>query len=400
MERAGLNDAMHWIVYLALVVAAAPLYIDAGLEIFEATCESTAALFGATLGITLLAVAASWCTNDLQMSYWKRTTIRALIAIPLLSVAICMGRIGLFWTWTSFSLLLPCTLLFLVSTSTATTEKLSCKSVALVGGSFIILSAIAPNVIGRSLGTIGTLFALLGAWLLVLGVILRSSYKRWIATSCAISLCLTLAFSRTHDVRLLEDPKLLAHSSTPLCPKLISVGGIASLEETLDCWLANHPAPDGQATVVLVATAGGGARAAEWTADVLARLDHAISNFSDHVLAISSVAGGSVGAATYVASTREREAGRKCRGVLEISDIQPCVRHALKGHALAALIASWLSSDVITSVVGPTSWFLPDRQTALEKGWEDAWTKTYDDHLIGESFGFFFLMRPWPALYI
>ena len=52
--------------------------------------------------------------------------------------------------------------------------------------------------------------------------------------------------------------------------------------------------------IVFVATAGGGSRAAYWTATVLGTLeDKTRREFSDHLFAISGVSGGSLGAAIF-----------------------------------------------------------------------------------------------------
>lgn len=52
--------------------------------------------------------------------------------------------------------------------------------------------------------------------------------------------------------------------------------------------------------LVIVATAGGASRAAYWTGTVLAALQEGAPKFTDHLFAISSVSGGSLGAAAFV----------------------------------------------------------------------------------------------------
>lgn len=56
--------------------------------------------------------------------------------------------------------------------------------------------------------------------------------------------------------------------------------------------------------VVIVASAGGGIRAAYWTSYVLARLEDARPGFSRHVLAMSGVSGGSVGISAFAADVK------------------------------------------------------------------------------------------------
>ena len=70
----------------------------------------------------------------------------------------------------------------------------------------------------------------------------------------------------------------------------------------------------------IVATEGGGIRAAYWTATVLGTIQDADSSFADHVLAISGVSGGSLGAAVFdglvVLRRRRREFAKRGQAIL------------------------------------------------------------------------------------
>jgi hypothetical protein len=122
---------------------------------------------------------------------------------------------------------------------------------------------------------------------------------------------------------------------------------------------ANKPVP-----MIVIATAGGGIRAAYWTATVLERLEadfrrrgQALENL---LFGISGVSGGSVGAMDYVAALHARAAKDR---PYEPTDF-------LKSDFLAAPIASLVFVD------GPSN-FLPDlgqtdRGTALEHVFEKA----------------------------
>ena len=77
-----------------------------------------------------------------------------------------------------------------------------------------------------------------------------------------------------------------------------------TVDKTFDEWLKTlHAKYPGETTppVYVVATEGGGIRAAYWTAAVLTALQDAAPPFADHVFAISSVSGGSVGATVFTA---------------------------------------------------------------------------------------------------
>ena len=88
--------------------------------------------------------------------------------------------------------------------------------------------------------------------------------------------------------------------------------------------------------IVLVAAAGGGLRAAYWTALALAKLQDEDSTFGRDVVAISGVSGGSLGAALFVALRKDAGAqGGNLRGC---------------GPALRASSASLVSSDTVAAL--------------------------------------------------
>ena len=118
--------------------------------------------------------------------------------------------------------------------------------------------------------------------------------------------------------------------------------------------------------MLVIATAGGGIRAAFWTATILERLEADLQEKKDAplqnlIFAISGVSGGSVGAMNYVAALHAREVfGKK--------DAKPT--EFLHSDFLAPAIASMIFVDTPSN-------FLPDlgqidRGTALERSFENA----------------------------
>ena len=115
---------------------------------------------------------------------------------------------------------------------------------------------------------------------------------------------------------------------------------------------------DASIPLIIVATAGGGSRAAYWTATVLGNIQDQEPRFADHIFAISGVSGGSLGAATFVS-------------LLD------------KAPALARYGQDFLAPDFMKSLAG--SFFFPDlvqrfaplgfpdRAKAIEKAWEHHW---------------------------
>ncbi len=162
------------------------------------------------------------------------------------------------------------------------------------------------------------------------------------------------------------------------------------------------PGPDGKYPVILVATEGGGIRAAYWTAAVLTSLTDTLPTFADHTFAISAVSGGALGATVYDALLIRRN---ETLANLEETDYTPQAgeqyslrfraRQMLSQDSLAPTLAAMTQPDLLQRFIPAP--ILPDRARALEGGWEHAWRTTIqrrskedDDTFAG---GFLALMK-------
>ena len=135
----------------------------------------------------------------------------------------------------------------------------------------------------------------------------------------------------------------------------------------------------GRLPVFVVATEGGGIRAAYWTTTVLTHLQDSIRNnggptFADHCFAISGVSGGSLGAIVFDA-LRSEEIDRGGNGF----KLHPRAQAMLgeKSDALTPTLAVMLQPDLVQR-------FLPfrlfrDRAQALERSWEFWWRQAVGD---------------------
>lgn len=138
------------------------------------------------------------------------------------------------------------------------------------------------------------------------------------------------------------------------------------------------PGPDGKYPVFLVATEGGGIRAAYWTAAVLTSLTDTVPQFSDHLFAISSVSGGSLGTAVYEALLVRRGDYKVNLDEVDYTpqageqySLRLAARQILSEDSLAPTLAAMTQPDFAQRFI-PYA-FLPDRARALEGGWERAW---------------------------
>ncbi|HEX8618278.1 MAG TPA: hypothetical protein VF911_11890, partial [Thermoanaerobaculia bacterium] len=191
-----------------------------------------------------------------------------------------------------------------------------------------------------------------------------------------------------------------------------------SVASAFDRWFErlqsqSQPGADGKYPVMLVATEGGGIRAAYWTAAVLTSLTDTVPTFAEHTFAISGVSGGALGSTVYGALLVRRG---DFHIALEELDYTPQIgeHHSLRlaasqmlSHdALAPTLAAMMQPDLVQRFV-PFP-ILPDRARALEGGWERAWRTTIarpdgtpDDLFAG---GFLEMMRGkedrLPALFL
>jgi hypothetical protein len=137
-------------------------------------------------------------------------------------------------------------------------------------------------------------------------------------------------------------------------------------------WRQRNP-PD--APLVLVATAGGGLRAAYWTATVLGTLRDTYPSFGKTLFAISGVSGGSVGASVYAALSAHGKAS--CGG--QGPALTPCLQRLLGQDLLGPTIAGFLFTDVFQSFIPTGIVRLPDRAHALEMALATGWAANFTD---------------------
>jgi predicted chitinase len=146
--------------------------------------------------------------------------------------------------------------------------------------------------------------------------------------------------------------------------------------------------------VFIVAAQGGGAYAAYNSATFLARMQDLCSTFRHHLFAISSVSGGSVGAATFAAALDAEDSAGRTVGLEQINSGEPCPQvtkflakekavedlgrvGVLEQHTDAILRADFLSPLVAAALFPDfTQTFIPfsvpafDRARSLEYAFE------------------------------
>lgn len=196
-----------------------------------------------------------------------------------------------------------------------------------------------------------------------------------VITLIFIYLALVSGFTDNHEVRALKDP----------------AQRIPSLDAAYERWktqiaqdATQQNADIADAPLVLVATAGGGLRAAYWTALALGQLEQAAPEFHRNVFAISGVSGGSVGAMFYIAALDV--ASKQQNKVLATDKLYDTIGQDFLGPVTASMLYGDLAQRFLPAF---GSFAVPDRATALERGWEQKFHDQFDDDTMARAFSSF-----------
>ena len=229
---------------------------------------------------------------------------------------------------------------------------------------FFFCAWLAPHAVAPRVGTIAILLIAAAAWCTAgsVAVFADGRYGLPVLPLACAALVLFSPLNDNHELR--------------------GSDAVAAKRDTLktytEDWLAARAAdasPEQPYPVVVVATAGGGIRAAYWTGSLLAALEDRYGTaFGEHTFAISGVSGGSLGAATYVALRADRlESGgtRTCYDDPARS-LQVCASAVLSQDFLAPVVAGMLFPDLVQRFL-PVPFQSLDRGRVLESAWERAW---------------------------
>jgi hypothetical protein len=274
-----------------------------------------------------------------------------LLVVFLVLVAIRRRKFGAYARVESHEQLDPMTLTVL-------------RGTAIVAVLFVVLTAVSPLTVGRwfespsLLMLAAVLWAGLGSFV---GYVFDSRHVPLFATFLFLGIVFS-RFNDNHTVRTLD-------GELPVLRQPVD----QKFEDWYARLAAKYPAETSH-PVFIVATEGGGIRAAYWTASVLTALQDQAPQFSDHLFAISSVSGGSLGATVFTALVADKARTGvvdDCRGTMPDNSSRLAARQMLSYDFLAPTLASMLHADFVQRFL-PIG-FIPDRAKALETGWENAW---------------------------
>lgn len=235
---------------------------------------------------------------------------------------------------------------------------------------FVIWSAVSPLTAGvvfpspTLLMFAAALWIGIGSWI----VYWADMYRVPLVSTLVVLAIVFSYFNDNHAVR-----KLAANEGGG------NIGARKSIPDTFDAWVAALRAKyprEARHPVYIVATEGGGIRAAYWTASVLTAIQDQAPHFADHVFAISGVSGGSVGATVFTALVADPNitATSSCAALnapAKEKSLRFAAQQVLSYDFLAPTLASMLDADFAQRFL-PIG-FIPDRAKALETGWERGW---------------------------
>jgi hypothetical protein len=237
-----------------------------------------------------------------------------------------------------------------------------------------------------SFGTAFLSFSILAPWLFLVFVLTQSirfpiAFVLFMAPFIAETLYEAIGLhGNFYAVRTLEQPPSMRPEISESTRKWTEQGGSA---------VNTRP-------VVFITAAGGGIRAAYWTAAILGHLEDCISDFHTTVFSISSVSGGSLGAAAFASlladlsrlTDNQRSELRRssCRQPILIDSSrtapigyhQSFLKSFLSRDYLAPVVREAILGDIPRSLVPWSSSISEpkDRGVALEVAWEEAWKNT------------------------
>lgn len=229
-----------------------------------------------------------------------------------------------------------------------------------LGALGMILAIFAPVAPAQAMGPAAVVLLALATIIPVMVVLIQLGHEARIATvPCLFALAFLCSFySDNHQVRLLGQPS----ASLPPRP---------DVRTAFDAWRKDLAPRNNGVPIIFVVAQGGASRAGYWTGDALSVLEQQTgSDFSRHVFAISSISGGSLGAAGFLAAIRDQP------GLAAAGRLRERVACFTEQDYLSPALGGLLFPDLIQRFNPLPGVRLPDRARALEVGWEAGWGKT------------------------
>ena len=238
----------------------------------------------------------------------------------------------------------------------------------IIGALSTVAFALRPMVLPQFFGAM-PIFTL---WVAI-GTVLLSAATRFQVRSGIPLITVTLAAAFLFEFTGWSDNHRFRHSEKTVTRP--------ALDEAFASWIASRKDRGAYADrpypVYIVAAEGGGIYAAYHTAKVLARIQDLCPNFAQHVFAISSVSGGSLGAGIFAALAQKNAhngEAQPCREVYaeKADGLERKAQEMLSHDFLSPLIWAGLFPDFVQRFL-PVPIYAFDRALTLEASFEHVW---------------------------
>jgi hypothetical protein len=275
-----------------------------------------------------------------------------------------------------------------ISITDATAEHWTRLLVTLVvilvlGFGSMLFALLAPLGMAHAATQSGVLFLILATWLPFFSIMVFLDQWRCFPTPLLLFLAMIALQVVTpwdnHTLRLITDPAKQERSVRP------------DLVTALRRWAASNGLKSDSPPVplVIVATAGGGSRAAFWTVRVLGSVMDADHAFRKHLFAVSGVSGGALGSAFLIAMLRRSDqmsslSERFCKDNEErivmrgdAHAFSRCGEAMAGGDFVAPPFVGLGYQDLLHWGTG-FKFSTDDRAALIEESWEEQWHKIMD----------------------
>ena len=251
-------------------------------------------------------------------------------------------------------------------TQVGRSTTIAASTMVIASGLLFVLFAMAPVPVPQWLG-MGTILFLAAASWVGIGSLFVYLGGRWQFPLITVLILLAFIFSFWND----------NHVIRTVPPQEVNRDDVIQSFRTWYDFAEKNDGAGALHPLFIVATEGGGIRAAYWTAAVLGEIQDKNPNFAPHLFAISGVSGGSLGAAVFDALLAEPNPGS--------FKFKDKAHDILSQDFLSPTLAAMLYPDLVQRFLPfPIPYF--DRGRALERGWENAWHDTMGNDRFADSF--------------
>jgi hypothetical protein len=245
----------------------------------------------------------------------------------------------------------------------------------------IFMGAFAPVTLGLLIGSITGAYAILFLGALLLIIVLEILVWLYSSLSHRIkfrplllaTLVVVVALAAAFGIPVFRSPDRHQIRCDGACDSANTANPApfpATFDDAVARWEKENP-NDG--TMIVVAAAGGGARAGYWTATILGAIEDAQPSFGRRVFAISAVSGGAVGAAAFTAALGPNPPA--CGAKATEPPYRSCLQEFLSYDFLSPILTAVFTGEWLRKIISH-NWFI-DRAAALELAWENAWGRTF-----------------------